>query len=320
MSSWKVLISTTYFQDALPAYMERMGELGITTVVPRVCERLSEEELLLLVRDIDGAICGDDRFSDRVFAAAPRLKILVKWGTGIDSIDCEAAARRGIVVKNSPDAFSVPVAETAFAFLLNFARQVHWTDHDIRAGGWGEKRRGRTLAESTLGIIGVGNIGTAVARRAHAFGMRLLGYDAVAPDAVCTKEVGMAVVSLQELLRQSDYVSLHCALSTTTRHLIDRVALAHMQPHAVIVNTARGALIDERALVDALTSGQIAGAGLDVFEVEPLPADSPLRSLPNVMLSPHNANTSPRYWQRVNEHSFAQLVDGLRTCSERVPA
>ncbi|MDP3771462.1 MAG: NAD(P)-dependent oxidoreductase, partial [bacterium] len=259
MAQWKVLISTPYFQAALPAYARRMEELGIVVVAPAVHERLSEAELLPLVHDIDGALCGDDRFTDRVFAAAPRLRIISKWGTGIDSIDCDAAARRGIVVKNVPDAFSVPVAETAFAFLMNFARQVHWTDQDIRRGVW-EKRRGRTLAESTLGIIGVGNIGKAFARRAHAFGMRLLGYDAVAPDAAFVQEVGMTVTDLPMLLRESDYVSLHCALSATTRHLIDRTALAQMQRHAVIVNTARGGLIDERALVDALVSHQIGGA------------------------------------------------------------
>jgi D-3-phosphoglycerate dehydrogenase len=194
--------------------------------------------------------------------------------------------------------------------MLAFLRRQPWLDRAIKSGGW-EKIQGRTLAESTLGVVGVGNIGKAVIRRARAFGATILGNDIVeiAPDFV--RENALEAVGLDELLQRADVVSLNCDLNPTSHHLINERTLALMQPHAVLINTARGPVVDEPALIAALQSGTIAGAGLDVFEVEPLPQDSPLLKLDNVILSPHHASTSPEGWERIHRNTIRNLLVGL---------
>ena len=261
---------------------------------------------------VDGVICGDDRFTERVLKAArPRLKVIAKWGTGIDSIDADAAARLGILVCNTPDAFTHAVADTVMGYLLAFARGIPWADRDIRAGRW-EKQPGISLRECTLGVIGVGNIGRAVVRRAVAFGMSVLGNDIVALPPEFVAETGLELATKDDLLRRADFVSLNCDLNPTSHHVIGPRELRLMKPTARLVNTARGPLVDEPALAAALAAGGIAGAALDVFEVEPLPEDSPLRKLDNVLLAPHNANSSPAAWQRVHENTIRNLIMGLR--------
>ncbi len=243
-------------------------------------------------------------------ACAPRLKVISKWGTGIDSIDAEAAARLGIQVCRTPNAFTLPVADSVLGYILSFARRLPWLDRAVKAGTW-EKIPGRTLSECTLGVVGVGNCGKAVLRRAQAFGMQLLGNDIVeiAPDFIREQRVEM--VPLDELLRRSDFVSLNCDLNPTSYHLIDAQRLAQMKPGAVLINLSRGQVVDEPALVKALQEGVIAGAALDVFESEPLPAESPLRRMDNVMLAPHNANSSPFAWNRVHWNTIRNLLAGL---------
>ncbi|MGB9899073.1 phosphoglycerate dehydrogenase, partial [Thermanaerothrix sp.] len=259
----------------------------------------------------DGALCGDDRFSARVLeACSPRLKVISKWGTGIDSIDRAAATRLGIQVCNTPNAFTLPVADTVMGYILAFARQLPWMDRALKSGGW-EKLLARSLSECTLGVIGVGNIGKAVLRRARAFGMKLLGNDIVpiAPDFIA--EFGVEMTTLRDLLERSDFVSLNCDLNPTSYHLINAETLGWMKPTAVLINTARGPVVDEPALIEALRSGRIAGAALDVFEVEPLPLDSPLRRMENVLLAAHNANASPAAWERVHWNTLRNLFAGL---------
>ncbi|WP_269082284.1 phosphoglycerate dehydrogenase [Thermanaerothrix daxensis] len=280
-------------------------------ITPAVTERLEEDALLAYAGQFDGALCGDDRFSARVLeACVPRLKVISKWGTGIDSIDREAAARLGIQVRNTPNAFTLPVADTVLGYILAFARQLPWMDRTLKAGGW-EKRAARSLSECTLGVIGVGNIGKAVLRRARAFGMTLLGNDIVpiAPDFIA--EYGVEMVPLRHLLERADFVSLNCDLNPTSYHLINAETLGWMKPTAVLINTARGPVVDEAALIAALQAGRIAGAALDVFEVEPLPLDSPLRRMENVLLAAHNANASPAAWERVHWNTLRNLFDGL---------
>jgi D-3-phosphoglycerate dehydrogenase len=280
-------------------------------IVPKVHERLEAEQILRYAGQFDGAVCGDDHFTAKVLAAcAPRLKVISKWGTGIDSIDREAAARLGIQVRNTPDAFTDAVADSAMAYILSFARQTPWLDQAIKAGQW-SKLPGRSLLECTLGVVGVGRIGKAVLRRARGFGMRLLGNDIIEIDPAFVAETGVEQVPLPELLAQADFVSLNCDLNPSSHHLIDAAALAQMQPTAVLVNTARGPLVDEPALVAALQAGTLAGAALDVFEHEPLPAGSPLRSMGNVLLAAHNSNASPRAWERVHWNTIRNLLDGL---------
>jgi len=284
---------------------------GLKLIVPAVQERLEEAELLRYAGQFDGAICGDDRYTARVIeACVPRLKVISKWGTGIDSIDAAACARLGVKLCRTTNAFTLPVADTVMGYVLAFARRQPWMDRAVKTGIW-EKIPGRALSECTLGVIGVGNIGKALVRRARAFGMSLLGNDIIDIDHVFIAENGLRMVDLKTLLEQADFVSVNCDLNPTSLHLINAQTLAHMRSTSVLINTARGPIVDEAALVEALQAGRIAGAALDVFEVEPLPLSSPLTKMDNVMLAPHNSNSSPSAWERVHWNTIKNLVEGL---------
>ncbi|WP_322807119.1 phosphoglycerate dehydrogenase [Thermanaerothrix sp.] len=317
---YTVLISAPYFLAVLERFRPLLEAYGLKVIAPQVRERLEEADLLTYAGQFDGALCGDDRYTARVLEAClPRLKVISKWGTGIDSIDREAAARLGIQVRNTPNAFTLPVADTVLGYILAFARQLPWMDRALKGGGW-EKLPARSLSECTLGVIGVGNIGKAVLRRARAFGMKLLGNDIVpiAPDFIA--EYGVEMTTLRDLLERADFVSLNCDLNPTSYHLINAETLGWMKPTAVLINTARGPIVDEPALIEALQKGQIAGAALDVFEIEPLPLDSPLRRMENVLLAAHNANASPAAWERVHWNTLRNLFEGLGLPTEDLPA
>jgi D-3-phosphoglycerate dehydrogenase len=306
-----VLVSAPYIVPIISRFQPILESYGLGLIIASVQERLEEEQILKYAGEFDGTICGDDRYSEEVLeACSPRLKVISKWGAGIDSIDQQAASRLGIRVCRTPNAFTLPVADTVLGYMLAFARRQPWMDRTMKSGLW-EKIPGCSLAECTLGVVGVGNIGKAIIRRARAFGMKILGNDIVeiAPDFLI--ENGVAMVSLVELLAQSDYVSLNCDLNPTSYHLINASMLSMMKPDAVLINAARGAVVDETALVDALRNGQIGGAALDVFEQEPLPKDSPFLKMDNVMLAPHNANSSPLAWERVHRNTIRNLLEGL---------
>jgi D-3-phosphoglycerate dehydrogenase len=308
---WRVLVSAPYILPVLEEFRPRLESEGIEIVTIPVRERLSEGELLSIVATLDGAICGDDQFTERVLQRARRLKVISKWGTGIDSIDTGAAAKLGIRVCNTPNAFTDPVADTAIGYMLCFARRLPWMDQDIRRGLW-VKPDAISLRECTLGVIGVGNIGKAVTRRARAFGMKVLGNDLVPVPASFIDETSIVMMPLRRLLEESDFVSLHCDLNATSFHLITHAELSSMRPTAYLINTSRGPVIDEAALIEALRERRIAGAALDVFEVEPLPAESPLRALDGCLLAPHNANNGRAAKARVHESTIAHLLTGLR--------
>jgi len=309
--NWRVLVSAPYLLPVLEEYRWTMESQGIEVVEAQVDERLSEDELLPLIPSIDGVICGDDRFTRRVLEAAPKLKVIAKWGTGIDSIDLDAARGMGIRIYNTPGAFTDPVADTVLGYILAFARQLPWLDQDIKEGKW-VKRNAISLQETVLGVVGVGDVGKAVVKRATAFGMRVLGNDIAEIPFEFVESTGLELVGLDVLLRQADFVSLNCTLNPSSHHLINRESLALMKGTAYLINTCRGPVVDEPALADALHSGLIAGAALDVFEEEPLPQESPLRGLPNCLLAPHNANSSPKAWRRVHENTINRLLEGLR--------
>ena len=306
----KVLVSAPYFQPVIDRFQDTFDANNIELVVPPVQERLSEDELLCWVGDVDGAICGDDRFTEQVLRAAPRLKVISKWGTGIDSIDLEACDRLGVTVCNTPNAFSEPVADTVLGYVLCFARQLPFMDREMRAGYW-RKPNCVSLRECTLGVIGVGNVGKTVVRRAMAFGLKIVGTDLVEMPSEFLSETGIEMVSKEDLLRSADFVSMNCDLNPTSYHLMSDHEFSLMSPLAYLINSARGPLIDETALVRALREKRIAGAALDVFEVEPLPEDSPLRQMDNVLLAPHNSNSSPEAWERVHENTVHNLVKVL---------
>ncbi len=274
--------------------------------------------MLKYAGQFDGAICGDDYFTARVLdACSPRLKVISKWGTGVDSIDAEACERLGVKLFRTTNAFTLPVTDTVMGYMLAFARRQPWMDKAVKAGLW-NKDPGKALHECTLGVVGVGTIGKTVLRRAHAFGMKLLGNDIVEIDHVFIAETGVEMTNLDDLLTRSDFVSLNCTLNPTSLHLINARTLSRMRPEAILINTARGPIVDEPALVAALQDGTIAGAALDVFENEPLPAGSPLKQMENVMLAPHNANSSPAAWERVHWNTIKNLVEGLGMPFQRV--
>jgi len=306
-----ILFSAPYMIPSLERFKSVFEKHRIDWIVPEVRERLEEADLLKYAGQFDGTICGDDRYTERVLkACAPRLKIISKWGTGIDSIDSEAASRLGIKVARTLNAFTMPVADTVLGYLLAFVRREPWMDQAMKRGEW-KKIPGKTLSECTLGVIGIGNIGKAVTRRARAFGMRVLGNDIVEIDHVFITETGIEMTNLEHLLSNSDFVSINCDLNPTSRHLINAKTLAMMKPEAVLINAARGPIVDEKALIEALQAKRLAGAALDVFEVEPLPLESPLLKMDNVMLAPHNANSSPAAWERVHWNTIKNLLDGL---------
>jgi D-3-phosphoglycerate dehydrogenase len=306
-----VLMTAPYMIPFLDRFRPVLAEYGVDLIVPDVNERMEEGDLLKYAGQFDGTICGDDRYTARVIEAClPRLKVISKWGTGIDSIDSEACARLGVKVGRTLNAFTTPVADSVLGYMLAFSRRGPWMGAAMKRGEW-EKIPGKALSESTLGVIGVGNIGKAVTRRARAFGMKVLGTDIVEIDHVFITETGIEMTNLEYLLTNSDFISINCDLNPTSYHLINAKTLSQMKSTAVLINTARGPIVEETALVAALSNRVIGGAALDVFEHEPLPLESPLLKMDNVMLAPHNSNSSPAAWERVHWSTIRNLLDGL---------
>jgi len=309
--AYTTLFTAPYMIPVVERFKPVFDKYGIELIVPDVQERMEEADLLKYAGQFDGTICGDDRYTARVIeACAPRLKVISKWGTGIDSIDAEACSRYSINIGRTLNAFTTPVADSVLAYMLAFARRQPWMDKEMKSGKW-EKIPGKSLSECTLGVIGIGNIGKAITRRAKAFGMKVYGTDIVPVDHVFVTETGIEMTSLDILLKNSDFVSINCDLNPASRHLMNADTFALMKPNAVLINTARGPIVEEKSLIEALQAKRLAGAALDVFEVEPLPIASPLMKMDNVMLAPHNTNSSPAAWERVHWNTIKNLVDGL---------
>jgi D-3-phosphoglycerate dehydrogenase len=231
------------------------------------------------------------RFTDAVFTACPALKLVSVWGTGTDNVDLHAAGMRGVTVCNTPGVNAFAVAEHALTLMLTVARKITTLDHEMRGGKWPREMLTQ-LVGKTLGVLGMGTIGARVVGLGRAIGMEALGWSAQ-DDAARVRAAGARPVSKEELLRSADVVSLHVRLAPETRGIIGRKELALMKPTAILVNTGRGALVERDALLAALRERRLLGAGLDVFHQEPLAADDPILSLPNVVLTPHNAGQTP---------------------------
>jgi D-3-phosphoglycerate dehydrogenase len=234
-------------------------------------------------------VAGSERYTRAVFEALPDLRAIVRFGVGYDAIDLAAAGAAGVAVLTTPGANAESVADMALALLLSAIRRLPDLDAAVRNGSWRGREPARDLARATVAIVGLGAIGRAVARRLRAFECELLAVEP-APDLEHAARVGIELTDLDDALARCDAVTLHAALTRRTHHLLGARELALLQPHAVVVNTSRGGLIDQRALADALREGRIGGAGLDVFEDEPLPGGDPLRALPNVILTPHRSS------------------------------
>ncbi len=266
------------------------------------------------LRHAEGLLCLlTDRVDAELLEGAPVLRVVSSCSVGVDHIDLGAATRRGIPVGHTPGVLTETTADLAFALLLAAARRVAEADRFVRAGLWTPERRwepdmllGRDLHGATLGLVGLGAIGQAVARRARGFDMRVLGWTRSG-----RRVPGVESVSLDALLAGSDFVSLHVALAPETRHLIGARELSAMRPGAIHVNSARGEIVDESALCQALRTGPLAAAGLDVFEAEPLAASSPLHALENVVLAPHIGSASVATRERMAALSVENLRAGL---------
>jgi D-3-phosphoglycerate dehydrogenase len=242
---------------------------------------------------------------------APELRVIGRAGAGVDNIDVAAATRRGIAVLNAPAANTVSAAEHTLALLLALVRRVPWAAQSMRDGAWDRKSfAGIELRGKTLGVVGLGRIGAHVARVARALGMTVVAHDPYLP-AQRADDLGVVLQPLDEVLAGADVVTLHLPLTDTTRHLLDRDRLARMKPGAVLVNAARGELVDEAALVEAVKSGRLGGAAVDVFAEEPLPADSPLRSVDRVLLTPHLAASTQEAQDRTALEICQAVVDAL---------
>lgn len=274
----------------------------------------SPEALAEGCRDADGLLCLlCDRVDAALLARAPRLRAISSCSVGLDHVDLAAASARGIRVGHTPGVLVETTAELALALLFAAARRIVEADRFVREGRWSpevgwdpELLLGRDLCGATLGVIGLGAIGRAVASRARALGMRVLGWTRSGRAAP-----GVEAVALPALLAESDFVSVHVALTPATRGLLGAAALARMRPGAILVNTARGGIVDEDALAAALHEGRLAAAALDVFAVEPLPATSPLLGAPNLVLAPHIGSASLATRTRMADLAVANLLDAL---------
>jgi phosphoglycerate dehydrogenase-like enzyme len=306
--SWKVLITARTLKEVGQSALTLLREAGCELVVPPRFGPYGAKELLPLLRDQNAVLASMDRFTAAVLASpeAAQLKIISRWGVGYDAIDIPAATAQGIVVAYTPGLLSETVADFTFALLLSLARRVHIGHASMSQGKW-DGVWGTDVFGKTLGILGCGRIGHAVARRATGFNMRLLAYDVRSESKI--EDPPIQYVSLHELLAESDFLSLHAALTEQNRGLIGAVQLRRMKPTAYLINTARGALVDETALARALHEGWIGGAALDTFTVEPLPASHPLRSAPNLLLTPHLASFAREMGERVSVTAAQAIVD-----------
>lgn len=274
------------------------------------------EVLLREVSEAEGLLTLlSDRIDAEIIAAAPRLRVISQYAVGYDNIDLAAATARGIPVGNTPDVLTEATADLAFALLMAVARRLVEGVDQVRQGLWRtwgpEILLGQDVWGATLGIIGLGRIGQAMARRGRGFGMRVLYADTRRkPDVEAA--LGVDYVPLEEMLSQVDYLSLHCPLTPETRGLIGEAALRRMKPTAILINTARGAVVQQDALVRALREGWIAGAGLDVTDPEPLPPDHPLVALPNCVITPHIASASVSARTAMALIAARNLLAGLR--------
>jgi len=307
---YKVLVTAEHIRSRIDRYKGFFVENDIDVVIPEK-DRLTESELIPIIHEYDGVVTVADQFTPAVLDRAKRLKVISKWGTGIDTIDRDYAKKLGIKIFYTPGAFTVPVSDTTLGLILCFARNIKGLDKEVREGKW-DKYEIPTLEELSLGIIGLGRIGIEVARKARVFGMKIYGNDIREILEEVLEEHGITLATKDEIYETCDFISLHTDLNETSRHLINQRAFSKMKPTAVLINTSRGAVVNTDDLIGALEEKRIRGAGLDVFETEPLPMDSPLRKFENCILSPHNANSSFRYWERVHENTLNNLLIGLQ--------
>lgn len=281
---YKVIITARSFGQADPAPLHFLEANDCDVEKLKIDNPLSASELAARVKDADGIIAGLDDYDASVIQSAEKLKVISRYGVGYDKVDLEAAKRKGVAVTNAPGTNEHSVADLAMTLLLSCSRNIVGNDRHTKSGS-GPRLIGTEMWNKTLGIIGTGRIGKGLARRAKGFSMRILAYDAY-PDHAFASEIGLSYCGLEQLLKESDFVSIHCPLTDATRNLVDMKAISAMKDGAILVNTARGGIVDEDALYKALSTGKLAAAGLDVTLKDP-PTGSPLLALDNCVMTPH---------------------------------
>jgi D-3-phosphoglycerate dehydrogenase len=305
----RILLTTTSFQDTPGEHHDRLAATGWEIVTAR--GPLSEADTLAAVGEVDGYICGDDAITKRVLqAATPRLKVLSKYGIGVDKIDVNACTELGIPVLFTPGVNHTTVAEHAFLLLLALEKNLLFHCDSTRGGGW-KRQTGHELLGKTIGIVGLGRIGREVAIRAKAFGMRPVGYDVFWDDAFAAEQGIARAATLDELFAQSDYLSLHTNLTPETRDLVRAETIRRMKPGVIVINCARGEIVNTADMAAALESGRVRGYGTDVLDVEPPPVDHPLTHLPNCIVTPHVGSRTCESVQRQALAAVENLVRAM---------
>lgn len=309
----KALITCHHLQRHFETFRPQYDAAGVTAVLPEIGgQQLDANEMRSLIAGCDAVIAGDDEIDASVLQVAKEsgTRAIIKWGIGTDGIDKTSAASLGIPVYNTPGVFSDEVSDLAMSLLLMLTRGTHLMHQSVIDGGW-LKIEGRTLAGFTAGVIGLGSIGRGIAQRAQGFGMPVLGYDVVSLRGDDLRPLGVSQLPLGDVLAKSDVLFLACNLTADNQHLLDDAAFAAMKPGAYVINVSRGPLIDEGALARALESGKLLGAGLDVFEEEPLPSSSRLRQLENCVFCTHNGSNTKEAVQRINQMTTDILFNVL---------
>ncbi len=316
MSRWKILVTAQAFAVSGQAAHKLLVDGGYEVVVASTFGPLTLESLIREAHDCDAIIAATDPYDHMTFAALPRLKLVARCGVGVDSVNMQQATDAGVLVTNVPHAMTDAVADYCMGLLLTMVRRIHEGYNCMVNGSWAEFP-GVELRGKQLGLIGFGKIGQAVADRALGFGLDVVAFDPmlVAQETI-EKYPRVQWVTLEELYQTSNFISVHAPNTPETRHMINQAAFAMMRKDCYLINTARGALIDESALMDALNQNRIAGAAIDVYCLEPLPSDHPLRRTPRLLLTPHNAFNSREAAERMSMGCAAPILD---IAQRRVP-
>ena len=307
----RIAATCKHLQRDIDEYRHLFDEHDLELVVPLIPgQELAGQELIDAMRGVNGVIAGDDKFTAAVLDALPDLKAIAKWGIGLDGIDLDHAAARNVAVTNTPGMFNDEVAEIALGYLIASVRGIVATDRAVRRGEW-RNPVGRSLGDKHVVVVGVGNIGLAFARKALALGMRVSGVEPGAEAAAAAEEAGASIGLIDDLLPSADILVITCPLNPATQGLIDAGRIGMLPQGAHLVNVGRGPVVVNQAVADALSSGRLAGAALDVFEEEPLPASSSLRDFDNCILGTHNSSNTLEACHRTHAASIANLFASL---------
>ena len=312
----KVLVTCPPMLGKIDEFRAIFEDNGIELITPNVVQTMTEEELIEILPDMDGWIIGDDPATERVFTAgkAGKLRAAVKWGVGIDNVDFAACKKLDIPIINTPNMFGAEVAGIAVAYVIGLARQTFFIDRGVRAGKW-LKPAGISLAGRTVALIGFGDIGKATAERLYAFDLQINIYDPFAKRSADDLRK-YTFMDFPEGLGEADFVVATCALTASSKHMINAETIAMMKDEVRIVNVSRGPIIDEKALLEALKSGKVHSAGLDVFEEEPLPLKSELRTFEKCIFGTHNGSNTIDGVRRASHQAIEYLFDFLGVKAE----